>query len=632
MMKVNSFIQLLERRRMLSVSLANGILTVLGDRTTAGAGLNDHILIVLRRHMYTVFQNHNTAQSFRSASVSGVLVDSGAGKDTIVCGGVLVPQTLVGGSSSDTIVGGWGDDAISGGKGSDSLVGAAGDDSIGGGDDSDILLGGSGDDLLTGGADGDSLNGGSEIPSGTSDGDDTLDGGNGLDTASYTGRTDDLVLDANNGDISGGTGEADHILEVEHLFGGGGDDLLLGSDAGNVLVGTTGDDTMFGGKGIDFLIGGEGRDFYVGGDDDDFMDARDGAADYIIGIAGQDLSQVDVVPGPDGSTVPLEHFESRYSPAGGAPIDPQPPAAATQAAKFAAASPTAAPAAPAAPATPIDLAADGSLTVRGTLGPGGAPVADSIQLTQDGGVLAVSVNSVRQTFDVGQITRITVDAGGGNDKISLQNADGSQGVTIPSVITGGNGNDSIVGGIAADLISGAGGNDLINGGLGNDSLLGGAGDDTLLGGRGLDTLNGGLGSFSSGSDGSDLLDGGRDEDTAQYTFRLDDLHISLDGVVNDGAAGEGDQILNIEDVFSGNGNDVITGSADRNFFSGSGGQDTIDAMAGNDVIFGSRQTDTLAGGDGTDIIFAVDGKRDQITPGTEGNKFTRGDRVDVFVT
>jgi hypothetical protein len=47
------------------------------------------------------------------------------------------------------------------------------------------------------------------------------------------------------------------------------------------------------------------------------------------------------------------------------------------------------------------------------------------------------------------------------------------------------------------------------------------------GGRGLDTLAGGLASFSSGSDGTDFLDGGRDEDTAKYAYRLDDLRIPL---------------------------------------------------------------------------------------------------------
>jgi Ca2+-binding RTX toxin-like protein len=64
------------------------------------------------------------------------------------------------------------------------------------------------------------------------------------------------------------------------------------------------------------------------------------------------------------------------------------------------------------------------------------------------------------------------------------------------------------------------------------TMLGGSGDDKLTGGWANDTLDGGP--------GADVLKGGGGTDTVTYASRSAAVNVSLDGVANDGEAGEGD--------------------------------------------------------------------------------------------
>lgn len=75
------------------------------------------------------------------------------------------------------------------------------------------------------------------------------------------------------------------------------------------------------------------------------------------------------------------------------------------------------------------------------------------------------------------------------------------------------------------------GDDSIYGRGGGDVLLGMAGDDELDGGRGADGLSGGPGHDSVSYEGAPV-------------------DVTLDGVANDGAAGENDNVLlDTEDVY-----------------------------------------------------------------------------------
>ena len=162
-----------------------------------------------------------------------------------------------------------------------------------------------------------------------------------------------------------------------------------------------------------------------------------------------------------------------------------------------------------------------------------------------------------------------------------------------AVITGTDGNDVLNGTDAAESIYAGAGNDVVNAG---------GGDDDLDGGPGADVLNGGDGSDAVAYNGSAPAD------------------VTLDGIADDGAAGEGDNVgSDVEDIFGGDGDDKLTGNTAAN---------TIDGGAGDDHITGGPGEDVLFGNDGDDTINARDGVRDRIECGA-GDDTAIIDRIDV---
>jgi Ca2+-binding RTX toxin-like protein len=149
---------------------------------------------------------------------------------------------------------------------------------------------------------------------------------------------------------------------------------------------------------------------------------------------------------------------------------------------------------------------------------------------------------------------------------------------------------------------------------GDDTLVGGPGNDSLCGGEGADTLSGGS--------GADLLHGGPGVDIATYGNVTTPLVISLDGVANDGAAGEGDNVIT-ESVVGGAGNDRITGDAVRNGLLGGPGNDVIAGLGSPDTLIGEAGDDTLNGGEGDDSLHGYAGN-DSLN-GEAGNDTLRGD-------
>jgi hypothetical protein len=133
------------------------------------------------------------------------------------------------------------------------------------------------------------------------------------------------------------------------------------------------------------------------------------------------------------------------------------------------------------------------------------------------------------------------------------------------------------------------------GGDGNDGLFSGPAVDRLEGGPGADDLGGGL--------GSDTLLGGADFDRVFYSDHSTDVIVDLDNVRDDGQAGENDLVQDVEGIFGGSGNDVLTGDDGLNDLDGGGGADRITGGGGFDHI---------EGGDGNDTIFAADGLADTI--------------------
>ena len=66
----------------------------------------------------------------------------------------------------------------------------------------------------------------------------------------------------NDGDptANAGLGENDHLVDIQNVNGGGGDDTLTGDAGNNALNGNGGADTINGGDGDDAINGNAGND------------------------------------------------------------------------------------------------------------------------------------------------------------------------------------------------------------------------------------------------------------------------------------------------------------------------------------------------------------------------------------
>jgi hypothetical protein len=156
-------------------------------------------------------------------------------------------------------------------------------------------------------------------------------------------------------------------------------------------------------------------------------------------------------------------------------------------------------------------------------------------------------------------------------------------------------------GITARLDGGAGA-DLLRGGSGDDSLQGGAGDD-LLDGRG----------------GADVLAGGAGNDTVDYASRSAGVRVDLDTGADDGEPGEGDAVVEVENVTSGAGDDTLIGAAGANLLSGGAGDDTLVGGDGSDTLVGGSGVDSFDAGAGTDRVLARDAATERVSCGGDAD-------------
>lgn len=215
-----------------------------------------------------------------------------------------------------------------------------------------------------------------------------------------------------------------------------------------------------------------------------------------------------------------------------------------------------------------------------------------------------------------------VFAGAGNDYIS--------GGFSGDQLIGGDGADQIFGNGGADYIQGDAGNDIIQAGWGWDTVYGGDGDDvitglgfsatgdasfgdndTLVGGAGNDIITGDTGvDLLIGDEGDDLLEGGWGNDTV-YGGDGNDI-LRGEGYSLHGSAAEGTTDI----LFGGNGNDELYGGVGDDYLYGDtnyvenntrivrpAGDDMLFGGAGNDWLFGFAGDDTLNGDAGDDLLF-----------------------------
>jgi Ca2+-binding RTX toxin-like protein len=111
--------------------------------------------------------------------------------------------------------------------------------------------------------------------------------------------------------------------------------------------------------------------------------------------------------------------------------------------------------------------------------------------------------------------RVAVTAFAGNDTVSgAGGAVTGTAFSLPLVVWGGAGNDTVVGGTANDFLQGQGGTDSVKGRQGNDRAGGGLGTDSVRGANGNDILRGRADKdHLVGGPGSDQLFGGTGDDS-----------------------------------------------------------------------------------------------------------------------
>jgi Ca2+-binding RTX toxin-like protein len=585
----------------------------------------------------------------------------GDGNDTII--GDNAVNILDGGPGDDYLNGGGGDDALNAtGEGNDTLVGGKGNDTAiytsGGvkvtldgkandgapGEHDNIKtewVAVNGDNNMLVGDDGPNLlfcfgkhntiigNGGDDmITDNSPDGKCVVSGGPGDDIFALN------VASASAGTVDGGPGtdafeafftnggsgvnviDLSKFTGVENVSGTPGNDSIIGDAADNLLIGHEGNDTIVGMGGNDVIDGGLGADSLEGSAGDDVFvnnsNTTSGDADTVIGGKGFDIAQADpqdqlgveflydnIPAGKKAMALSAQSLSSMQS-------------LVTQSTQVLAAQAHVIP--------PGGVLEGGVLNIQGQLKKNGQAVSDSISVIYDKKHkrIGVSQNGVGVTYPRGSITGIVIDCGAGNDVVMLQRSDGTRACPISATILGGKGNDLIVGG------------------SGNDSIAGGDGNDSIYGAAGNDILNGGGNATTSSSDGADYISGGAGlGDSVIYTQRTDDITVDIsDGKhATDGAKGEGDSVqADVENVFTGNGNDLIIGNAASNLLSGSGGSDTIEGGDGNDKLIGGRDRDKLLGDSGDNYYAMADLGRDDADFaldkfGTPINAFVSGDTI-----
>jgi Ca2+-binding RTX toxin-like protein len=300
-------------------------------------------------------------------------------------------------------------------------------------------------------------------------------------------------------------------------------------------------------------------------------------------------------------------------------------------------------------------------------------VVDTIQGVTPGAGCEVDPNvvgGVRCAKPLGGVSIIDVILGAGDDSLL------SAGLDEPLHVLGGDGNDTIDGGSQADVLEGDAGDDTLDGKGLDDVLTGGAdidtadydgvpdrivsldgvandgaegendnvdaenvttadGNDTVVGDANANRIVTGAGDDTlAGGPGGDILNGGLDVDTVDYSSAGGPVVVTMGGGANDGEAGELDNVsISVENIIGGPGDDTLTGSGVANLLLGGVdpdptlddgdtgndtligglGDDTLSGFDGNDELFGDEDADTLHGGVGADILDGGLGSGDSVS-------------------
>ncbi|MBR0850307.1 S8 family serine peptidase [Bradyrhizobium diazoefficiens] len=406
----------------------------------------------------------------------------------------------------------------------------------------------------------------------------------GVDTINAAAVTTDMMIDLTPGATSTIAGRAVVIgadTVIENVYGGDGNDIIVGNDADNRLYGGHGHNALYGGAGNDTLDGGPDGSVLVGGIGNDT---------YIVHSAN-DIIVENVNEGNDSVRTYVDHYvlganlENCY----------------------------------------VELTTGQTIT--------GNDAGDCLYGNIGNDTLIGGAGNDTLNGGAGNDTMI---GGAGND---IYVVDSVQDVIIEHpgegcdaayvLVSGYTLADNVETGILGiDTDATLTGNDLNNvliAGGGHDTLIGGAGNDALFGGTGADTLIGG-----TGNDQYHINNLG-DVIVENPSEGLDAAYVSVSGyTLSD----------NIEvGIVASLTGETLTGGHTNTVLWGNAGNDTLIGQEGNDILYGGAGADTMIGGAGNDLYY-VDNLGDAIIehPGdgvdtayVSVNGYTLADNVELGV-
>ncbi len=184
---------------------------------------------------------------------------------------------------------------------------------------------------------------------------------------------------------------------------------------------------------------------------------------------------------------------------------------------------------------------------------------------------------------------------------------------FPGVILGDDGpNAPLRGTSRSDVIASLGGDDVVLGADANDKICLGPGRDIGKGGPGSDEFI-----TDPVPDGRDDFYGDDGADSVRYLGRSVGVTVTLDGVANDGQAGEQDNVrLSTENVQGTGFADQIVGNDLANVFIGGDGDDDLRGGLGDDDLYGVWGDDLIIGNAGNDHLSGLDGDDRFVTAGS----------------
>ncbi|MEQ1952470.1 calcium-binding protein [Mesorhizobium sp. CN2-181] len=141
----------------------------------------------------------------------------------------------------------------------------AGNDTVNGTGLDDKLFGFDGNDTFIGGA-----------------GKDIIDGGNGVDRASYLSSSAGVTIDLQTGTAAGGDAQGDTLTAIENVTGSRFADKLTGNGDSNFFID--------GGRAVDTLIGQGGNDIYAVHNSSTVIVENTGAGNDRVGVGGTNFT------------------------------------------------------------------------------------------------------------------------------------------------------------------------------------------------------------------------------------------------------------------------------------------------------------------------------------------------------